>query len=193
MRRGCLWSHETSPFSMRRMGTQGLSLAQLHQTFQDLGSGQTGSTLTLPCKVCVDALACYVPVSICFHFAVGPYVTTPPMDQAVVSPDSATFTCVAEGLARPTITWFVLTGDGPQGLPAGVLVQSMNGIGDRQVMSTLTIANTQPLLAGMYVCNATNDVDVEVAMATLTVNSELSMCCHELHYSLHSPLQLFPR
>ena len=114
------------------------------------------------------------------------------MDQAVVSPDSATFTCVTEGLPRPNITWFVLTGDGPQGLPVdGFMVQSVNGIEDRQVMSTLTISNTQPLVAGMYVCNATNDVDVEVAMATLTVNSELSMCCHGLHYSLRSPLQLF--
>ena len=126
-----------------------------------------------------------------FHFAVGPDITTPPMDQAVVSPDSATFTCVAEGLPRPNITWFMLTGDGPQGLPAGVLVQSVNGIGDRQVMSTLTISNTQPQVAAMYVCNATNDVNVEFAMATLTVNSELSMCCHGLHNSLRSPLQLF--
>ena len=116
------------------------------------------------------------------------------MDQAVVSPNSATFTCVAEGLPRPIIMWFVLTGDGPQELPAdGFMVQSMNGIGARQVMSTLTIANTQPLVAGMYVCNATNDVDVEVAMTTLTVNSEFSTCCHGLHNTLHSLLQLFPR
>ena len=130
--------------------------------------------------------------SLCFHFAVGPDITTPPMDQAVISPDSATFTCVAEGLPRPNITWFVLTGNGPQGLPAGgFMVQYVNGIGVRQVMSTLTIANTQPLVAGMYVCNATNDVDVEVAMATLTVNSELIVCCHGLHNSLRSPLQLF--
>lgn len=113
------------------------------------------------------------------------------MSQVVVSPGSVTFTCAAEGLPRPSIMWFIIPEEGPQqDLPAdGFTVES---VGDRQVRSNLTIENTQPLLAGMYVCNATNEVAVEIAMASLTVNSESTSTHTAQPWSVLAPLSLFP-
>ena len=93
------------------------------------------------------------------------------MGETVLAGDTATFMCVAEGVPRPSITWYSQT---PQEIAPGgrFSVETVNGAGDRQVTSTLSITDAQPLQAGMYACNATNEVAVDVAMATLTVNSE---------------------
>ena len=88
--------------------------------------------------------------------------------------DIATFTCVAEGLPRPNITWYNLLTESPQELSQDerFSVETVDGAGDRQVRSNLTIINAQPLLAGMYACNASNEVAMDAAMANLTVHSE---------------------
>ena len=94
------------------------------------------------------------------------------MDQLVVAPGNVTFTCVAEGVSRPNITWFFLHSElGPIQAPSDTF--SLNeGPGEREVMSTLTITNSQPVNGGMYSCNASNEVSTETATATLTVHCQ---------------------
>ena len=98
------------------------------------------------------------------------------MNQLVVSPGNITFTCVAEGLPRPTIEWFVTLPDGtPEELPrneSGVSIEDTDGPGDRIIMSVVAITNVQPIIGGIYSCVASNDVDTQVAMANLTVQSK---------------------
>ena len=87
--------------------------------------------------------------------------------------DNATFMCTAEGLPRPNITWFRLLNEVPQALPVDRFsVQTMDGPGERTVTSVLTIENAQPALAGMYVCNATNEVALDTEFVNLLVHSE---------------------
>ncbi len=98
----------------------------------------------------------------------------PPMEQLVVTPEDATFSCTAEGLPRPSITWFTLLDESPQELLADSVfsIDTVDGAGEREVTSTLTINNTQPAVSGTYICNATNEVNTATAMTTLTVHSK---------------------
>ena len=74
------------------------------------------------------------------------------MGETVLVGDNATFTCMAEGLPRPNIMWYSLLTGSPQELSPGerFSVETVDGAGDRQVRSSLTIINAQPLLASMY-------------------------------------------
>ena len=95
----------------------------------------------------------------------------------VVEPERASFTCVAEGLPRPIITWFLqqdnMTSKISDSLDFNITVTE--GSGDRQVTSTLIVVSVRPSLAGMYICNASNVVDDDTKNATLIVHSE---CLH---------------
>ena len=110
-------------------------------------------------------------------FTVAPNITSPPTDMTVVEPERASFTCVAEGLPRPFITWFLqqdnMTSEISDGLDFNITVTE--GSGDRQVTSILTVASVRPSLAGMYICNASNMVDDNTENATLIVHGE---CLH---------------
>ena len=100
------------------------------------------------------------------------------MNQIVVSPGNTTFTCVAEGLPRPTISWFITVPNGslvefPRNDPAlGLSIEDTNGPGDREVTSVITITNILPFLGVTYTCVASNEVDTQVAAANLTVQSK---------------------
>ena len=113
--------------------------------------------------------------SMCDLFSVvGPSITVPPQDQTVVAPASVSFTCIAEGLLIPNITWFTFTES--QGLTELDTQDSnistlTNG---RQLISVLTLSTVEPFMttAITYLCNATNIVSQDRAMATLTVHGE---------------------
>ena len=106
---------------------------------------------------------------------VGPSITVPPQDQTVVAPASVSFTCVAEGLPTPNITWFTFTeslGLTELDTQDSNISTSTNG---RQLMSVLTLSTVEPFMttAITYLCNASNVVSQDGAMATLTVHGEL--------------------
>ena len=107
---------------------------------------------------------------------VGPNITVPPHDQTVVAPAGVSFTCVAEGLPIPNITWSTFTDS--QRLTEldtqdSNISTSING---RQLTSVLTLSTVEPFIttAITYLCNATNIVSQDRAMATLTVHGEWS-------------------
>ena len=111
----------------------------------------------------------------------------------VAGNNTATFICMAEGLPRPSIMWYSLVTETPQKIAQGgrFSVETVEGAGDRQVTSTLTITNAQPLLAGKYACNATNEVAMDVAIVTLTVYSESVTSFHDELLATDSLSQLF--
>ena len=111
-------------------------------------------------------------------YVVGPNITSSPINQIVVSPGNTTFTCVAEGLPRPTISWFITVPSGslvelPRNDPAlGLTIEDTTGPGDRVITSVTSITIILPFLGVTYTCVASNEVDTQVAAANLTVQSK---------------------
>ena len=132
-----------------------------------------------------------------FH-VVGPIITSSPMNQIVVSPGDTTFTCVAEGLPRPTISWFITVPNGslvelPRNDPAlGLSIEDTNGPGDRMLMSVITITNILPFLGVTYTCVVSNEVDTQVAAANLTVQSKCKPLWLEMYSMTSIPSPAVP-
>ena len=105
---------------------------------------------------------------------VAPSFITPPMNVSVVSPEPAMFSCTADGVPRPNITWLrVNNGTDMEVLEDSFTQITTTTLTDRLTMSVLTFNETQPFRSGVYVCLAANLVDSATAMAELTVNGEL--------------------
>ena len=107
-----------------------------------------------------------------FSVTVAANITEYPSSQVVTSPSTATFTCIASGLPRPTITW---TDPDNCSLTSGVKNISITNInvGDRLLQSTLHVMMTTPSVSGMYICNAYNGIlgrrDITTANTILMV------------------------
>ena len=92
-----------------------------------------------------------------------------------MSADPAMFSCTADGVPRPNITWWRVYNNGTE---VEVMEDSSTQItttaqNDRLMMTALTFNETQPFRSGMYVCQATNLLDSARATAELTVNGKL--------------------
>ena len=110
--------------------------------------------------------------------AVAPNITTPPRDLTVVSPASATFTCLVTGRPRPDITWMMYDNGSLVDIPGAANVDyqiSEEEIGDRERMSNLTLLDSQPSDSGQYVCVGRNNVTYAQESATLAVQG-ISHC-----------------
>ena len=92
---------------------------------------------------------------------------------------SATFLCTATGRPRPTITWYQTVGDSDTQKRVNVsdvrVTVTEEEMGDRELMSNLTLRSVLPSDAATYVCIAENIVDVEMSNDTLTVNGMFVM------------------
>ena len=127
-------------------------------------------------------------VFLLMFYVVGPIITSSPMNQLVVSPGDTSFTCVAEGLPRPTISWFITVPNGslvelPRNDSAlGLSIEDTTGPGDRVITSIISIINILPFLGVTYICEASNEVDTQVAAANLTVLSK----CKPLQLEMYS-------
>ena len=107
------------------------------------------------------------------------------MDTTVVSPNLAVFTCEADGVSTPVITWWrressdsltQLSSDG-----INVTISDRN-LDSRTRQSNLTILQSQPVDAVEYVCRATNEIGSNTASAVLTVYGKCSFCTVTLIY-----------
>ena len=112
-------------------------------------------------------------------------ITVPPMDTTVVSPNPAVFTCVADGVSIPVITWWrqepsiQLSSDG-----INVTISDRN-LTSRTVQSNLTILQSQPVDTAEYVCVATNEITSATASEILTVYGKCSDMLHSYMYMQH--------
>ena len=120
-----------------------------------------------------------VPTS--FPTSVPATINVPPMDTTVVSPNPAVFTCEADGVSTPVITWWrressnsltQLSSDG-----INVTISDRN-FDSRTGQSNLTILWPQPVDAAEYVCRATNEIASNTASAVLTVYGRYSDMLH---------------
>ena len=105
--------------------------------------------------------------------SVAPNITVGPGDETIVEPNSVTFTCIAEGFPMPAISWFYQN-DKTEEIQANSadFVLTSNDSGERQITSTLMVVRVRPSLAGVFICNASNVVDSDIASSSLTVHSE---------------------
>ena len=133
-----------------------------------------------------------------YVIVVGPNITSSPMNQFVVFPGNTTFTCVAEGLPRPTISWFITVPSGslvelPRNDPVlGLSIEDTNGPGDREVTSVVIIINILSFLGTTYTCVASNEVDTQVATANLTVQSKCKPLWLETYSMMNIPFPAVP-
>ena len=110
--------------------------------------------------------------------SVAPVVTLNADDVETVEGMSATFLCAATGRPRPTITWYRTVGDSDTQERVNVsdvrVIVTEEEMGDRELMSNLTLRSVLPSDAVDYFCYADNGVgdDVVRSNATLTVNGE---------------------
>ena len=75
----------------------------------------------------------------------------------MIAPGAVSFTCTASGVPRPNITWFSPSSETLVSGNNGVIITEMQD-GDREIVSTLSIATTAPSVAGQYSCVAENGV-----------------------------------
>ena len=85
---------------------------------------------------------------------------------------AVSFTCTASGVPRSNITWFSPSSETLLSGNNGITIIEMEE-GDREIVSTLSIATTAPSVAGQYRCVAENGVtgvgDVNDVTALLMV------------------------
>ena len=95
-----------------------------------------------------------------------------PMNTTVVSPNPTVFTCVADGVSIPVITWWrrefsnSLTQLSSDGINVTISDRNLTA---RTKQSNLTILQPQPVDAVEYICVATNEITSDTASAVLTV------------------------
>ena len=107
-------------------------------------------------------------------FIVAANITEYPTPQLVTSPSTATFTCTASGLPRPSITWM-----NPDGIKLingqDIAIATMN-ISTRVIRSILQVMKTSADASGTYICSADNSIivrdDVDSIAVILTVHGE---------------------
>ena len=109
------------------------------------------------------------------YVTVAPSITVPPMSVSVVSPDPAMFSCTADGVPRPDITWLrVNNGTEMEVIEDSFTQITTTTLSDRLTMSVLAFNETQPSRSGVYVCSANNILEPARATADLTVNGTLT-------------------
>ncbi len=95
----------------------------------------------------------------------------------MVEGDTVVFTCLATARPRPSITWYrVDSVNQTTSLNnSGNINISTVDVGEREVMSTLTLSDAQPNIATDYICEVVSDIaefGPVSASALLTVHSE---------------------
>ena len=108
----------------------------------------------------------------CFP-TVPPVISVPLMDQTSVQPNTAMFTCTATGLPRPSFQWTRTIGNTQVTLTnSSQLVISETNVGDRQITSVLTLAQTSTSNTANYTCTAQNTAGSDSSTASLNVYGE---------------------
>ncbi len=95
----------------------------------------------------------------------------------MVEGDTAMFTCLATARPRPSINWYRMDSANQTtslNSSGDINITSVD-VGEREVMSTLTLSDAQPNIATDYICEVISDIaefDPVSAPALLTVHGE---------------------
>ena len=91
----------------------------------------------------------------------------------IVSPDNASFTCVANGVPQPAITWLndSMVLEIPPMVPDTLMVTEMI-MDERTTKSILQLLMVQPIYASSYTCRASNDLGIDEVTANLVVHGK---------------------
>ena len=90
-----------------------------------------------------------------------------------MSPDPAMFSCTADGVPRPDITWWrVSNGTEMEVMENSNIRISTIALNDCLITSVLTFTETQPILSGVYICMATNSLESAREVGELTADGE---------------------
>ncbi len=91
----------------------------------------------------------------------------------MISPDPALFSCTADGVPTPTISWLRVDNGTEVDVTTDSTVQISNALINRTIVSNLTFNETQPVISGVYICVASNLLGSVTEMAQLTVNGNM--------------------
>ena len=122
-----------------------------------------------------------------YQSPVSATIMIPPSNTTVVSPSPAVFTCVADGVLTPVITWWRQESDNSltQLSSDGVNITiTEDNLDSRTRQSNLTVLQPQPVDATEYVCVASNELATDMASAVLTVYGRYSW--FELQCIIHT-------
>ena len=114
-------------------------------------------------------------VSLNFFSTVAPVIQELlPRKQTIISPNDAMYNCQATARPRPSISWYKVDSDGNRTAlmntikyPISVVINSSR---EREVISNLSVTNTDPSDTAIYVCEATNVVSTTEGNVSLTVH-----------------------
>ena len=110
---------------------------------------------------------------------VAPTLYEQPQSQVTVQPSTATFTCSANGLPRPVISWLRIINGSPVPIAqSSKYTIATTPVGAQNQTSTLMILNTSPDDTTAYVCSATNVVGSVNASSTLSVQGSTYYLCY---------------
>ena len=103
-----------------------------------------------------------------------------PVTQTVVSPNDVSFSCMANGVPAPNITWLrinnsmTLSLDDVDAPPEILRIDRQYQADGRTINSTLNFFGVQPEFASNYTCRAVNLLGVDEAVAQLIVHGMLA-------------------
>ena len=105
-----------------------------------------------------------------YFYTAAPLFLLVSMDQVIIQPNNAIFTCTATGLPRPLIQWRVKTSNTQILLSNSTQFLIYENITvERERISTLRLLQTNANNTGNYTCIAVNIVASINSTATLTV------------------------
>ena len=107
-----------------------------------------------------------------YFYTAAPLFLLVSMDQVVIQPNNAIFTCTATGLPRPLIQWRVKTSNTGTQILLSNSTQFLiyeNITVERERISTLRLLQTNANNTGNYTCIAENIVASINSTSTLTV------------------------
>ena len=98
-----------------------------------------------------------------------------PVTQTIVSPNNVSFSCMANGVPAPNITWLRINNSMLVSLeevyaPDDMLRIDRQFLDGRTIVSTLSFFGVQPEIASNYTCKAVNLAGVDEAVAQLIVH-----------------------